>query len=124
MDARSTYDTSKMLQRVLDWSQTSSMHGGPMEQTGAASPERDANIVGAYEAKTHLPQLLERVSRGERITITRHGVPVAVLVPAAGLAKPDVKKAVEEMKRFRDEHGPTLGPGLTIREMIEEGRRF
>ena len=39
--------------------------------------------VGAYEAKTHLPRLLERVSRGERITITRHGVPVAELVPPA-----------------------------------------
>ena len=37
--------------------------------------------VGAYEAKTHLPKLLERVSKGERITITKHGVPVAVLQP-------------------------------------------
>jgi len=37
--------------------------------------------VGAYEAKTHLPELLERVIKGERITITRHGVPVAVLQP-------------------------------------------
>ncbi|MFP4085845.1 MAG: type II toxin-antitoxin system Phd/YefM family antitoxin, partial [Desulfobacteraceae bacterium] len=35
--------------------------------------------VGAYEAKTHLPKLLERVMKGERITITKHGVPVAVL---------------------------------------------
>ena len=31
--------------------------------------------VGAYEAKTHLPRLLERVRRGERIVITKHGVP-------------------------------------------------
>jgi prevent-host-death family protein len=80
--------------------------------------------VGAYEAKTHLPQLLDRVEGGETITITRHGKPVAKLVPASGrMAKPDVKKAVEEMKRFQKEHGPTLGPGLTIRELIEEGRR-
>jgi len=35
--------------------------------------------VGAYEAKTHLPKLLERVSKGERITITKHGIPIAVL---------------------------------------------
>lgn len=40
--------------------------------------------VGAYEAKTHLPQLLERVENGEEITITRHGRPVARLVPIAG----------------------------------------
>jgi prevent-host-death family protein len=37
--------------------------------------------IGAYEAKTHLPKLLERVAEGERITITKHGVPVAVLEP-------------------------------------------
>ncbi len=33
--------------------------------------------VGAYQAKTHLPQLLDRVEGGETITITRHGKPVA-----------------------------------------------
>ncbi len=80
--------------------------------------------VGSYEAKTHLPQLLERVAKGERITITKHGVPVAVLVPPPATEKPDVRAAVEAMKRFRDERGPTLGENLTIREMIEEGRRF
>ena len=37
--------------------------------------------IGAYEAKTHLPALLERVARGERFTITKHGRPVARLVP-------------------------------------------
>ena len=40
--------------------------------------------VGAYEAKTHLSELLERVSEGERIVITKHGTPVAVLAPIAG----------------------------------------
>ena len=40
--------------------------------------------VGAFEAKTHLYDLLDRVSRGEKITITRHGVPVAMLVPVEG----------------------------------------
>ena len=37
--------------------------------------------IGAYEAKTHLSELLERVASGETITITRHGMPVAVLGP-------------------------------------------
>ena len=37
--------------------------------------------VGSYEAKTHLPQLLDRVARGESLTITRHGRPIAHLVP-------------------------------------------
>ena len=91
------------------------------------NPGREVGVdssVGAYEAKTHLPQLLDRVESGETITITRHGKPVAKLVPALGeMARPDVKKAIEEMKRFQKEHGPTLGPGLTIRALIEEGRR-
>ncbi len=78
-------------------------------------------FVGAYEAKTHLPQLLERVAKGERITITKHGVPIAVLVPASAREQVDVRAAVEEMKKFRK--GRSLG-GLTIREMVEEGRRF
>lgn len=77
--------------------------------------------VGAYEAKTHLPQLLDRVSKGERITITRHGVPVAVLAPASTTVESDVRAAVAEMKRFRK--GRSL-KGLSIREMVEEGRRF
>jgi prevent-host-death family protein len=37
--------------------------------------------VGAYEAKTRLSQLLEQVARGEEIIITKHGVPVAALIP-------------------------------------------
>ena len=39
--------------------------------------------IGAYEAKTHLPRLLDRVATGESLTITRHGRPVARLVPVA-----------------------------------------
>ena len=49
--------------------------------------------VGAYEAKTHLPALLERVQRGEQITITKHGRPIARLVPA--------KRTTVERRRAR-----------------------
>lgn len=76
--------------------------------------------VGSYEAKTHLPRLLERVARGEKITITRHGVPVATLQPVGSVANTTVEKAIDELKRFRE--GRRLD-GLSIREMIEEGRR-
>ncbi len=80
--------------------------------------------VGAYEAKTHLPRLLDRVERGETIIITRHGKAVAKLVPAsAAKSRSDVRQAVNEMLEFRDKHGPRLG-GISIRELIEEGRRF
>jgi prevent-host-death family protein len=80
--------------------------------------------VGAYVAKTNLPQLLDRVEGGETISITRHGKPVARLVPASGeVAKTDVGKVIDEMKRFQEEQAPTLGPDLSIRDLIEEGRR-
>src|ERR1700690_1024643 len=47
--------------------------------------EKAMQTVGAFEAKTHLAELLDRVGRGETITITRHGVPAARLVPVAAV---------------------------------------
>ena len=76
--------------------------------------------VGAYEAKTHLSKLLERVMKGERITITKHGVPVAILQPPLPLRKTEPRKVIAELRKFREKH--TL-KGLSIRDMIEEGRR-
>ena len=78
------------------------------------------DTIGAYEAKTHLSKLLERVIKGERITITKHGVPVAVLQPPMSLKRTEPSKVIAEIRKFRDKH--TL-KGLSIREMIEEGRR-
>ena len=75
--------------------------------------------VGTYELKGNLSKLLERVERGERITITRRGIPIAVLAPRA--EKPDVKQVIEDFKAFA--RGRSLG-GISIRELIEEGRRF
>lgn len=76
------------------------------------------STVGSYETKTHLPSLLERVARGERITITRHGVAVAVLVPPPAAETPDVRAAIDAMRRFRQEQGPRLGKGLSIKDLI------
>ncbi len=77
--------------------------------------------VGAFEAKTHLSRLLERVADGEKFTITKHGVPVALLVPVDVDTQRDSREVISELKRFRK--GRTLGE-LSIREMVEEGRRF
>jgi len=78
--------------------------------------------VGAFDAKTHLSSLLDRVAKGERITITRHGVPAAMLVPVGekevGLSH---KEIVEGMRQLRKQ----VGPGkMSVREMVKEGRRF
>ncbi len=78
--------------------------------------------VGSREAKTHLPRLLSLVEKGATITITKRGKPVAVLSPAESTAGRDVKTVIAEMLAYRDEHGPTLGDDLTIKELIEEGR--
>jgi len=78
------------------------------------------STVGAYEAKTHLPKLLERVAKGERITITKHGIPVAVLQPPVSGRRTDLGTVVGELKEFRRQHHLD---GLSIVDMIEEGRR-
>jgi prevent-host-death family protein len=75
--------------------------------------------VGAYEAKTHLPRLLERVAQGERITITRHGVAIAELVPAGPRQEP-LHDTIEALRAFR--RGRKLD-GLALRELIDQGRR-
>ncbi len=77
--------------------------------------------VGSSEARAHLSRLLARVARGERITITRQGVPVAMLVPIEKRETLDHEAAVEAIRAFAKEH--TLG-GVSIRELIEEGRKY
>lgn len=75
--------------------------------------------IGAYEAKTHLPRLLEEVAAGKRITITKHGRPIAMLVPAEP-ATSDPDEVIEAIKAARQ--GVKLGR-LSVRRLIEEGRR-
>ena len=76
--------------------------------------------IGAFEAKNKLGQLLDQVQRGEEITITRHGRPVAKLVRAGtGF---DRKKARNSAAGLREaSRGVTLG-GLKIKDLVGEGR--
>ena len=78
--------------------------------------------IGAFEAKTHLAALLDRVAKGETITITRHGIPAALLVPVTGAeAKLSHQEIVEGMRALRSR----VKPGkATVREMVNDGRRF
>ncbi len=76
--------------------------------------------IGAFEAKTHLARLLDQVERGEAITITRHGRPVARLVPISGSSRDERRRAIAQLKELRTRQ--TLG-GLSVRELIDEGRR-
>jgi prevent-host-death family protein len=77
--------------------------------------------IGAFEAKTHLPRLLERVQRGERFVITKHGHPVAELIPFRPRDADKIRAAIADLKAFQQSHALR---GLSVREMIEEGRRY
>jgi len=77
--------------------------------------------VGAYEAKTHFSKLLERVVSGEEVTITRHGAPVARLVPVKRKTTPSERRAaIKAMRKLAS--GISLGE-LRIKDLIREGRR-
>ena len=80
------------------------------------------DTVGSYQAKTDLPRLLQRVAQGERITITKHGVPVAMLVPVSSAGqRRRPAEVVEELLAFRQRH--PLGQ-VSLRDLIDEGRRW
>ena len=76
--------------------------------------------VSAYEAKTHLSELLRKVKNGERVLITKHHIPIAIMAPAFSQRNRSVKETIAAMKLFRKEN--TL-KGLKLKNMIEEGRR-
>jgi prevent-host-death family protein len=78
-------------------------------------------LIGAFEAKNKLSALLDEVELGGEVTITRHGKPVARLVPATGgVDREKAKRAVEAIRAMRK--GVTLG-GLRVKDLIDEGRR-
>lgn len=82
---------------------------------------QSSSSVGAYEAKTHFAEILGRVEAGEEVTITRHGAPVAKLIPFQRESTPEERRAAfEAMDKLAA--GITLG-GLKIKDLINEGRR-
>ncbi|NJK91526.1 MAG: type II toxin-antitoxin system Phd/YefM family antitoxin [Blastochloris sp.] len=62
--------------------------------------------VGAFEAKTHLSRLLDQVEQGALVTITRHGKPVAQLMPAP--------------KKKKGKFGCAKGPGFYMAPDFDE----
>lgn len=75
--------------------------------------------IGAFEAKTHLSSLLDRVAAGEEVVITKHGKPVARLIGAQQIDRARVTNAFEKLKSLRET--TTLG-GLSWKELRDEGR--
>ena len=80
----------------------------------------NTKTVGAYEAKTHLPALLDEVSKGREIIITRRERPIARLVPI-DMAWPN-KEFFQRLRAFRERH--RLPKGETTRDLVQAGRRI
>jgi prevent-host-death family protein len=76
--------------------------------------------IGAYEAKTRLPELLRQVKAGRSFTITNRGEAVADLVPSETARPKDKPAAVEKFKAFMREN-PVRG-AASVREWIAAGR--
>jgi prevent-host-death family protein len=80
--------------------------------------------VGAFEAKTNLSQLLDRVERGEEVIISRHGRAIAKLVPVGDQRQSDIDCAAERLRAFRSTHAVGSMTREEIRSARDEGRRF
>lgn len=80
--------------------------------------------IQSSEAKTHLPQLLDDVERGETIVITRHGRAIARLVPEIDKQREEIRKAIEEMLALR---ASLPKSGITIDDILRmrhEGHKY
>lgn len=82
--------------------------------------------ITAFEAKTRFGELLERVSKGEEVVITRHDKPVARLVPEGARRLDDVRRSVQGLRdlqqRIRRRSRAKLSDA-EVRSAIDKGRR-
>ncbi len=78
--------------------------------------------IGAYDAKTRLPELLRQVQAGRRFTITNRGRAVADLVPSETAGAADPAAAIDRFRRFRRENPVRRHVRVSVRTLIKEGR--
>jgi prevent-host-death family protein len=78
------------------------------------------DTIGAFEAKTHLSSLLDRVAKGEKFTITKHGKPLAQLVPVDQRNPEEIKVAIKRMEQLAA--GQTLNGNW--KEFRDAGRKW
>jgi len=86
-------------------------------------PRRTRSFVGTLHAKTHFSQLLERVAKGEEITITKHDHPVARLVPADRPSRDHVSTIFRQIDALRQSLSKSKDK-TRLKDLINEGRRF
>lgn len=83
--------------------------------------------IGAYEAKTHLSALLDRVERGESLTITRNGKPVARLVPALPTLPQPAERISDRLRALRESLRAEGVKPFSVEEIVDlihSGRKY
>jgi prevent-host-death family protein len=78
--------------------------------------------IGAFEAKTHFSQIIEKVEHGADFIITKRGKPVAKIVPFKQEPEITRKEAFAQLKELKKRYRGEPG-SFNIREAVEEGRR-
>jgi prevent-host-death family protein len=82
--------------------------------------------ITAFEAKTRFGELLERVSRGEEIVITKHDKPVARIVPEGETRLSEIRAAARGLRALQKEIAKRKGfkpiSHKEIRDAKNEGR--
>jgi prevent-host-death family protein len=78
--------------------------------------------IGAYEAKTRLPELLREVRAGRRFTITNRGQAIADLVPSTAAEAIDSAAAIDRFRAFMRQHPVKARRRVDVRGLIDEGR--
>jgi prevent-host-death family protein len=76
--------------------------------------------IGAYEAKTKLPELLRQVQAGKRFTITNRGKAIADLIPSEGRPAKDSAAAVDRFLAYIKVN--PVRAKIDIKASIEAGR--
>ena len=76
--------------------------------------------VAVCEAKSKLSELLDKVCAGKEVVITRHGEPIARLVPVNAPAAPDRARAVREVRALSKRLN--IRTGISLRKLVDEGR--
>ena len=80
------------------------------------------NSIEAFDAKARFGELLDRVTRGEVIVITRHSRPVARLVPFDdAIARERARAAADRLMTFGDDEGIRLPKAVSVEDLINEG---
>lgn len=83
----------------------------------------DDGTIGVYDLKNRLSSVLEEVMAGREVTVTRHGHPIARIAPVVRSTEEDRASAITELHALSENVQP-MPPGMTLRDLIDDGRRL